>query len=150
MHLSPDFRELVACFHSREVRFLIVGAHAMALHGRPRYTGDVDVWLDSTPENAARVVAALDDFGFKSLGLTEADLSTPNQVIQLGYPPNRIDLLTGLSGVTFAPCYEQRATVTVQATVLPVIGLDCLRANKRAVGRLQDLADLDVLDEDPI
>ncbi len=149
MHLSPDFRELVAYFHAREVRFLIVGAHAMALHGRPRYTGDVDVWIDPAPENAGRVAAALVDFGFQSLGLTDADLATPDRVIQLGFPPNRIDLLTGLSGVSFEPCYQQRVTVTLQTTRLPVIGLECLRANKRATGRLQDLADLALLDQDP-
>lgn len=159
MHLSPDFRELAESFLSREVRFLIgfaglaaVGAHALAVHGHPRYTGDVDVWTEPTPENAARVVAALSDFGFGGVGLTAADFSMPDQVVHLGYPPNRIDLLTGRSGVTFEACYPGRMVVDAGGLTLPVIGRDCLRANKRATGRPQDLADLDALgpdDNDP-
>jgi hypothetical protein len=149
MILSRDFREFVESLNANRVRYLVVGGYAVALHGYPRLTKDLDIWLGPDHENAARLLRALDDFGFGSLGLAETDFLEPDQIVQLGYPPNRIDLITSLPGVDFESCYPARVTITVaQSGETPVefIGLECLRASKRAAGRLQDLADLENLE----
>jgi hypothetical protein len=117
----------------------------VAFHGYPRYTGDIDIWIERSPKNAARVVAALDDFGFGGLDLDEATFLTPETVVQLGYPPHRIDILTDLEGVEFKACYPNRELLTLDACDVAFIGLEELRQNKRALGRPQDLADLDHL-----
>ena len=149
MTIAPDFREFAACLNAREVRYLIVGGYAVAFHGHPRYTKDLDVWIDRTPKNVELLLQGLDDFGFGSLGLTAEDFLEPDHVIQLGYPPLRIDLLTSLVGVTFSECYGDRVGLDIEGVALPFIGLACLRANKRASGRHQDLADLENLAETP-
>lgn len=149
MTIAPDFREFAACLNAREVRYLIVGGYAVAFHGYPRYTKDLGVWIDRTTENVERLLQGLDDFGFGALGLTADDFLEPDHVIQLGYPPLRIDLLTSLVGVTFSACYTDRLTAAIDGVSLPFIGLACLRANKRASGRYQDLADLENLAETP-
>jgi hypothetical protein len=147
MQLDPDFNEFIGCCAGREVRFLIVGGYAVAAHGHPRYTKDLDVWIWVDPDNASRLVAALDDFGFGSLGLTTDDFTEPDTVIQLGYPPKRIDIITTATGVTFGDCYPNRVEITIDGLDRPVpfIGLDDLLANKAATARPQDLADLDAL-----
>jgi len=146
MTIAPDFREFAACLNGREVRYLIVGGYAVAFHGHPRYTKDLDVWIERSKPNVERLLNALDDFGFGSLDLTSDDFLQPDRVIQLGYPPLRIDLITSLTGVEFADCYDSRTPMIVEGTMLPFIGLECLRVNKRATGRHQDLADLDNLE----
>ena len=146
MVLNQNFREFVGLLNEHEVRYLIVGGHAVAAHGRPRYTDDLDVWVECTPENARLLIQVLDDFGFSSLGLAENDFSEPDNVIQLGYPPQRIDLLTGLSGVSFKECYPARERFQHDGLTLAIIGLECLRKNKKAVGRHQDLGDLENLE----
>lgn len=143
--LSPDFREFVALLNAHEVRYLIVGAHAVAYHGHPRFTGDIGLWIERSEENALCVLAALDDFGFGNVGLDAATLSAPNQIIQLGYPPNRIDILTDVEALEFEPCYKRREVAIDDGLELPIIGLEDLKTNKRAVGRAQDLADLEKL-----
>lgn len=102
MKLSRDFKEFIECLNARDVRYLVIGGYAVAHHGRPRYTKDLDVWLEPGPENGERIVAALRDFGFESLGLTAADFQEPDTIIQLGYEPQRIDLLTSAQGLDFA------------------------------------------------
>jgi hypothetical protein len=144
--LNPDFREFVQSLNASQAHYLVVGGYAVAFHGHPRYTKDMDVWIESSSENAAKVVAALDKFGFGSLGLHATDFLMPNQIIQLGYPPNRIDLLTTLSGVDFMSCYVARVVVDVEGVSVTFIDLDNLRKNKKASGRLQDLADLENLE----
>lgn len=129
------------------VRFLIVGGFAVAAHGFPRYTKDLDIWVECSADNANRLIAALDEFGFGSLGLTTKDFTTPDLVIQLGYEPNRIDLLTGLTGVRFEDAYPKRVTATIDGVVLPVIDRNSLAANKRAFGRPLDLADAEELEK---
>ena len=146
MVLSPDFREFVASLNAREVRYLIVGGYAVAFHGHPRYTKDLDVWIDRNSTNAERLLLALGDFGFGSVGLTSEDFLEPDQVVQLGYPPNRIDLITRLEGVDFAACYLHKETLEVEGVPVAFIDLEHLKQNKRAVGRYQDLADLDNLE----
>lgn len=142
MELYPDFREFFESFKSREVRYLVVGGYALGYHGSPRYTGDIDAWVEPTPENSRRVVAAFGDFGFGSLGLDAEAFASPNVVVQIGRPPLRIDVMTSPSGVEFGPCYEGRVVVDVDGLALDVIGLECFKQNKAASGRPQDLADL--------
>lgn len=147
MRLDPDFAELLGLLLEREVRFLVVGGYAVAAHGHPRYTGDLDLWLLVDPGNAASVVSALEDFGFSALGLTEEDFLRPAGVVQLGYPPLRIDLLTSVDGLDFSDCWPRRVHVGVNGLDVPFIGRSDLLRNKRASGRLQDLADLEALVE---
>jgi hypothetical protein len=143
--LNQDFREFVQSLNDNQVRYLVVGGYAVALHGHPRYTKDLDVWIEIRPENAAKMVKALDQFGFASLGLQEQDFLVPDQIIQLGYPPSRIDVITTLEGVDFESCYASRVEVTIDTVKVNFIDLENLKRNKKAVGRPQDLADLDQL-----
>ena len=144
--LTSDFKEFAALLNSNRVEYLVVGGYALAAHGHPRYTGDLDFWIGTSPGNADRVLAALKEFGFGSLGISKADLTTPNQVIQMGYAPARIDLLTTIDGVDFVNCYQRRLTVIVDGVELGFISLDDFKINKRAVGRHKDLADLEALE----
>lgn len=143
--LSQDFKEFIKSLNANQVRYLVVGGYAVAIHGHPRYTKDMDVWLELSPENAAQIVKALDQFGFGSLGLREEDFLDATQVVQLGYPPNRIDLILSLLGVDFDSCYQTRLQVPVEGVTVNFIDLENLKRNKKAVGRLQDLADLENL-----
>lgn len=145
MTIAPDFKAFVASLNAHEVHYLIVGGYAVAFHGHPRYTKDLDIWIERTSDNAQRLLKALDAFGFGALGLQEADFLEPDQIIQLGNPPLRIDILTSLSGVTFASCYPEREMLITEDMKLVFIGLEGLRRNKRASGRHQDLADLENL-----
>jgi hypothetical protein len=144
--LSQDFREFIQSLNAHDVRYLIIGGYAVALHGHPRYTKDLDVWVDSSEENATRLVAALKEFGFTSLELKPDDFMESGQVIQLGFPPNRIDLVTSADGVEFAECYATRVTVDLDDVPVQFISLDGLKKNKKASGRPQDFADLEALD----
>jgi len=145
MLLNQDFKEFIELLNNNDVRYLVVGGYAVALHGHPRYTKDIDIWIELTPENADRVVQALEQFGFGSLGLKPADFLEPSQVIQLGYPPRRIDLLTSLKGVDFNDCYQDRTTIVIEGMNIDFINLANLKKNKQATGRHQDLADLENL-----
>ena len=141
-----DFAELVATLNQNKAEFVIVGAHAVAFHGYARGTKDLDILIRSTPENILRVLAALKDFGFGSLGLKEADFIGDN-VIQLGYPPNRVDLLSGISGVDAETVWKTRVKGTYQGLPACFISRDCLLENKRAADRGQDRLDVQKLDE---
>ena len=140
MHLGKDLKEFIGLLRSERVRFLVVGAAALAVHGRPRYTGDVDFWIERSPRNAAKMQRVFGKFGFK--GTKSGDFEKPDRIIQLGRPPNRIDILTGLTGVTFASCWRRKVVRQVEGFRLPFLDLKSLRANKQATGRPQDLADL--------
>lgn len=144
--LNQDFKEFIQSLNDNGVRYLVVGGYAVAFHGYPRYTKDFDVWIEMSPENATRMVAALEQFGFASLGLKSDDFLVPDQIIQLGYPPNRIDILTTLPGVEFSECYPSRIVVEIEGVPLNFIDLENLKRTKRASGRLQDLADLENLE----
>jgi hypothetical protein len=143
--LSSDFREFIQSLNENQVRYLVVGGYAVAIHGNPRFTKDIDIWIEISPQNAGNIVAALDQFGFSSLGLKSDDFCVKDQIIQLGYPPNRIDVITSLPGVKFNECYASRLTIEVDGLNIDFIDLQNLRKNKRATGRLQDLADLEKL-----
>jgi hypothetical protein len=145
--LSKDFKEFAELLLSNGVEYLIVGGYALAAYGHPRYTGDLDFWIGSDAGNADRVMKALEQFGFGSLGVTQADLTTPQQIIQLGYPPRRIDLLTTIDGVEFADCYARKVDMEFDGFHLHFISEEDFRRNKRAAGRHKDLADLESLGE---
>ena len=144
--LNQDFKEFIQSLNDNQVRYLIIGGYAVALHGYPRYTKDIDIWIEMSLENADRLLKALAQFGFSSLDLKIEDFTVPDQVIQLGYPPNRIDLLTTPDGVDFATCYAARLELEIDGVQVAFIDLENLRLNKRASGRLQDLADLENLE----
>lgn len=144
--LNQDFKEFIQSLNDNGVRYLVVGSYAVALHGYPRYTKDMDVWVEMTIENVARVVTTLNQFGFASLGLKEDDFLVPDQIIQLGYPPRRIDMLTTLPGVEFSECYPAHILADVEGTSVNFIDLENLKKNKKAAGRHQDLADLENLE----
>ena len=143
--LNQDFREFIQSLNDNGVRYLVVGGYAVALHGHPRYTKDIDIWIELSEANAAHLVEALREFGFGSLGLEVTDFLVADQIIQLGYPPNRIDLITSLEGVDFETCYEARVAVEMDNVTVNFIDLENLKRNKKATGRLQDLADLENL-----
>ncbi len=143
--LNQDFKEFIQSLNDNQVRYLVIGGYAVAFHGYPRYTKDIDIWVEMSQENAANLIKALEQFGFGSLNLQVSDFLDPDQVIQLGYPPSRIDLLTTPSGVTFETCFASRVEVPFEDLTVNFIDLENLKQNKKASGRLQDLADLENL-----
>ena len=145
MSISKDFEELFALFTVHGVKALVVGGHAFAFHAKPRYTKDIDIWIEPTPENAERLLRALEDFGFGGLDLTVKDFTEARRFVQLGYPPNRIDLLTSIPGVDFAEAWANRIEDLYGNQAVAYLGRDELIRNKEAAGRPQDLADLAVL-----
>ena len=143
--LNRDFREFIEFLKANGVRYLVVGGYALAVHGHPRYTKDLDVWIERTPENARQLIQALDQFGFRLENLKAEDFLQPDQIIQLGFPPVRIDLLTSLTGLDFPSCHNRRIEVDLEGLKVDFIGLEDLKKSKLAAGRLQDLADLESL-----
>ncbi len=145
--LNQDFKEFIQLLNDNQVKYLVIGGYAVAVHGYPRYTKDIDVWIEMSLENAEKLMVALTEFGFGSLGLTTEDFQTSDQIIQLGYPPNRIDLITTPDGIDFETCYQAKIEVIIDNIPVSFIDLDNLRKNKQASGRLQDLADLENLQD---
>ena len=146
MKLHSDLKEFIELLNSEKVEYLIVGGLAVAFHGYPRFTGDIDILVRRNADNAARVASVLNRFGFGELALDPTTFTTPNTVVQLGRPPNRIDLLTSISGVTYDQAWRGKVSGTLDGTPVDFIGRNELIANKRASGRAKDLADLDYLD----
>lgn len=144
MGLSKDWREFLELLNSRGVDYVIVGAHSLALHGRPRYTGDLDILVRSTFENARLLIDILNEFGFARSGFKEQDFLKPGQLIQLGRAPTRIDLL--ISGVSSEEAFAGKVSAELDGIPVFVLSKDALVRNKRAVGRPQDLADIDTLE----
>lgn len=147
MDVQSDFKELLELFNSHGVEYLIVGGYALAYHGVPRYTGDIDLFVRPTADNANRIMAALGEFGFGSVGLTTRDFATSGNVVQLGVPPVRVDIVTSLSGVSWEQAHDGRVGGDYGGIPVFFIGRDEFVANKRAVGRKRDLADLEALGE---
>jgi hypothetical protein len=145
MPLPNEWRAFIKSLNSNGVEYVVVGPVALAHHGCPRYTGDLDVLVRNSEENARRLEAALADFGVASLGLKASDFVNSYQVVQIGLPPNRIDVLTSLTGVSFEEAWAGRVQVTVTDVPVSFIGRDSLILNKRRTGRLQDKADLEAL-----
>jgi hypothetical protein len=145
MWVNPDFRDILRELCAAEARFLVVGAYAVSFHSEPRATGDLDIFVEPIPENAARVYRALAAFGAPLSELRERDLVTPGLVFQLGVPPRRIDVMTELTGVTFDEAWAERAAATYGGVTVPVIGWRALIRNKLALGRPRDLEDVATL-----
>ncbi len=147
--MNPDFRDIVAELVRAHARFLIVGAHALGVHGVPRATADLDLWIERSPENVDRVWRALIAFGapMDALGIHPSDLTRPDIVAQFGLPPYRIDILTGVSGLTFDEAWDGRIEEMFDDVRAPFIGRDAFIVNKRASGHTKDLADLEALGE---
>ena len=140
--MSPDFKDLLSTFNAHGVEFIVVGAHALAAHGRVRATGDMDVWVKAEKPNAKRVLQALQAFGAPIRDLTEDDLSRGGTVFQVGVAPLRIDVLTSIDGVAFDDAWQGRFHTSFAGIPVAVLSLEHLICNKRAAGRPQDLADL--------
>ena len=145
IQLPPDFKEFLRLLISERVEYLVVGGHAVGVHGYPRATGDLDVWIAVGEENAQRIAKALRRFGFASESVDPSNFLEPDKILRMGMPPLRIEILTGASGVDFQSCHDRRITVRIDDIDVSIIGLEDLRANKRAAGRHKDLADLDEL-----
>ena len=147
MVLDKNFREFIELLNANEVKYLLIGGYAVTLHGHPRFTQDIDFWIWTDTQNASKILKTIQDFGFGSLPLDENDFSNPDNVIQLGYPPLRIDLTMSISGVSdFDEAFKNRLDVQLGNLTIPVIGLEDLKKNKKASGRFKDLADLDSLE----
>lgn len=146
MTLSKDSREFLESLNFREIEYVIVGAHSLAFHGRPRYTGDLDILVRATPENAANLVGLLNHFGFTDSGFKVSDFTQPEHLIQLGRAPNRIDLLTSITGVTTDEAFASKVPAELDGVPVFVLSKEALIRNKRAVGRPQDIADLSTLE----
>ncbi|MEZ4773573.1 MAG: hypothetical protein R3D00_10360 [Bacteroidia bacterium] len=144
---SPDFREFVELLNRHDVRYLVTGGYAVGVYGYPRYTGDLDFWVESSPENGEKLVKVFHDFGLTSFGLTSLDFTTADQIIQIGYPPYRIDVITSIDGVNFIDAYPNRNIIDVDGMSVSFIGLEDLKTNKRASGRGKDLEDLKNLEK---
>jgi len=145
MQLPRDFKEFLQLLNSKQVEYLLVGGFAVGYHGYPRATGDMDVWVHPSPQSAEGIVEALVAFGFAPATLTAELFTKPRQVVRIGLPPLRIELLTTVSGVEFADCYRRRTIAVLDGVEVPIICLEDLKANKKAAGRLKDLNDLEHL-----
>jgi len=148
MNLNNDFKEFIELLNVNEVCYLVIGGYAVSFHGHPRYTKDIDVWIDMNDSNADRIMKSLEEFGFGDVGIEKNDLLTEDTILQLGFPPCRIDIITSLLGVSFAECFENRVTATIGSTNVLFISREALIVNKQATARPQDLADVDHLSDD--
>lgn len=148
MALEPteDFRDLIRILRRRGIRFMVVGAHAMASHGYPRTTGDIDIWIDPEPQNATSAFDSLREFGAPLAGIEESDFANEDLVFQIGVPPGRIDILTAVSGLDFASAYSAAVKVTVDGLEFHIPRLDDLITNKLSSGRPKDLLDVEALE----
>lgn len=142
---EKDYEDLLKSFNKHKVKYCLVGAYALALYAPPRYTKDMDLFVEATPANARRILAALRDFGFSSLPLTEEDFSRPGKTVQLGYEPVRVDLLTAIDGCTFEEVWKNRKRGFYGRVKTHFMGVKELIKNKRASGRKQDEVDIQVL-----
>lgn len=147
MEIQPDFRELLVLFNEQNVEYLIVGGYALAFHGTPRYTGDLDILVRPDPANAQRILKTLKLFGFGLLGLAAADFENPERVIQLGEPPVRIDLLTSITEISWEEAFSSRVPGNYGDVPVYFLGREPFIRNKRAIGRTKDLADIETLGE---
>jgi len=145
--LNSDFRDILSAFCEEKVEFMLVGAYAVAAHGLPRATGDIDLWVKCSEKNAERVWAAIMNFGAPLANISKQDFITRGNVVQIGVTPRRIDILTQITGVEYEEAEQQSITIEIEGIAIPVIGLAHLVQNKSAVGRPQDKADVARLQE---
>lgn len=147
MELDKDFREFIELLNGHEVKYLVIGGYAVNFHGYPRYTKDIDFWLWMTEENIGKLIQAIKQFGFENLNLAISDFMTPENIIQLGYEPYRIDLLVDVEGIDFEDCYERRTDAELDGVEVKFLSLQDLIKAKKKAGRLQDLADAEQLEK---
>lgn len=145
MILQPDFKEFIQLLNAKGVKYLIVGGYAVGFHGKPRYTGDMDFWIEKSRSNSILMKESLDAFGFSSFNLSSSEFIKDNLVLQLGYEPVRIDILTDVSGLNFDECYPRKIVATIDNTDVPFIHLNDLKINKASTGRAKDIGDLENL-----
>lgn len=145
MELNPDFKEFIELLNSNNVEYIVVGGYAVGFHGHPRYTGDIDFWIAISNENALKVIKVLNEFGFGHISIQIEDLMNDDLIIQLGYEPNRIDILTSVTGLNFQECFEQRIIANFDEFFVNFLDLRNLRKNKASTGRAKDLGDLENL-----
>jgi hypothetical protein len=145
IELPPDFKEFLKLLNEKSVRYLLIGGYAVGYHGYPRATNDMDIWIAVDPNNAGRVIAVLMEFGFDLPELTPDLFLQENKIIRMGNPPMRIEITTGISGVEFEECYISRVKAILAGIEVNIIDLPHLKVNKKAAGRLKDLADLENL-----
>jgi len=148
MEVQPDFKELLELLNAHKAEFIIVGAYALAFHGVPRFTGDIDIFVKPAPENAEKILAALEEFGFVSLNLTISDFQDPDKVVQLGIAPVRVDLITSLTAVSWQEAFSGKVQGTYGDVPVYYLGRKEFLSNKKALGRKKDLADIEALGED--
>lgn len=145
IQLAADFKDfLKLCLHHK-VEFMIVGGYAVVHYSRPRYTGDLDLWVSSSQKNAERIIKVLREFGFQGDDVTTSLITTEGQIVRMGFEPMRLEIFTKIDGVEFAACYPSRTFVRIEGMEVPFIGLEDLKVNKQASGRLKDLQDLEEL-----
>jgi predicted nucleotidyltransferase len=142
MELLKDFHDFISLLNDHEVEYLVVGGYALAFHGKPRHTGDLDIWINISEDNATRIVKVLNEFGVGSIGLSKADFLREGYISQIGYPPLRIDILNSIDGILFLSAYQNKQTLKLNNININYIGLQDLIKNKKASGRSQDLTDL--------
>jgi predicted nucleotidyltransferase len=145
LHLAPDYKEFVELLNSKGIKYIIVGGYAVAWHGYPRFTGDINFWLAISKDNAHKTVEALNEFGFGSLNITDEDFLQHDLVLQLGYPPVRIDLLTSLTDLDFDECYPKAIKANIDGIDAYILDKESLIKNKRATGRKRDIGDIEEL-----
>ena len=145
--LNPDYKDILSAFNAEGVDYLLVGAYALAVHGLPRATGDIDLWVRRSPENAERIITALAAFGAPLSGIDPQDFTMPELVFQIGVAPRRIDILTSVSGLSFEEAWPDREAVAVDGIRIPVMSRRHLIVNKRSTGRAKDQADADWLEQ---
>jgi predicted nucleotidyltransferase len=143
--LPKDFKEFLQLLNSHKVEYLLIGAYAVNFHGYVRSTGDIDIWIRMSPENSCRIADSLVAFGFSSKATESDRFLDPNKIIQIGFPPFRIDILTSVSGLEFCACYDARVVAELDGVTVNFLRLEDLKINKRASGRLKDLNDLEHL-----
>jgi hypothetical protein len=148
MEIQKDFKELLELFNAHKVEYIVVGGFALAFHGAPRFTGDIDLLVKPDGKNAQRILAALNDFGFGSLNLSESDFTRQGSVVQLGVPPVRIDIITSITGVDWEKAQAGRVAGDYGGVVASFLGKKEFILNKKATGRKKDLADIEALGED--
>lgn len=146
MEIQSDFKDLFALFNKHQINYLIVGGYALAFHGAPRMTGDIDLFVEPSRENARKILKALKEFGFSGTGLKIEDFNQPERVVQLGVPPVRVDILTSLSGVSWKHAYQSRENGQYGDIDVFYIGKAAFLANKKAIGRKKDAADIEALE----
>lgn len=149
MKLKKDFKEFIELLNSANVSFVIVGGFAVAFHGHPRYTGDIDIFVERSEENSRRIWKAIERFGFAEIGLSQNDFTKPHRIIQLGFVPSRINIITGIDAVSFQEAWDDKADARLDGVPVAFISKEHLIINKAASGRPQDQADIARLADDP-